>query len=148
MFVIPLRIATCLITVSSVCFKSRPRGIFTLDRRQSKTLILETVRNRVFDCNLSPIPIENTVSSDFAPRSSIVESVFDCRLSGVIFFSRTRYDPLLLTNISFYREFVTAFHHENLMLIVFSSNEDSGESGHILYADTPSFVARMIKVRV
>ena len=31
--------------------------------------------------------IENTVSSDrksFDPRSSIVKSVFDCRLSGVI----------------------------------------------------------------
>ena len=29
--------------------------------------------------------IENTVSSNFDPRSSIVNSVFDCRLSGVIF---------------------------------------------------------------
>ena len=28
--------------------------------------------------------IENTVSSDFDPPSSIVESVFDCRLSSVI----------------------------------------------------------------
>ena len=27
--------------------------------------------------------IENTVSSDYDPRSSIVKSVFDCRLSGV-----------------------------------------------------------------
>ena len=28
--------------------------------------------------------IENTVSSDFYPRSSIVKSVFDCRLSAVV----------------------------------------------------------------
>ena len=28
--------------------------------------------------------IENTVSSDFYPCPSIVESVFDCRLSGVV----------------------------------------------------------------
>ena len=28
--------------------------------------------------------IENTASSDFDPRSSIVKSVFDCRLSGVV----------------------------------------------------------------
>ena len=28
--------------------------------------------------------IENTVSSDFGPRSSIVKSVFDCRISSVI----------------------------------------------------------------
>ena len=26
---------------------------------------------------------ENTVASDFDPRSSIVKSVFDCRLTGV-----------------------------------------------------------------
>ena len=28
--------------------------------------------------------IENTVSNDFDPRSSIVKSVFDCRLPGVV----------------------------------------------------------------
>ena len=27
--------------------------------------------------------IQNTVSSDFCPRSSIVKIIFDCRLSGV-----------------------------------------------------------------
>ena len=30
------------------------------------------------------MPIENTVSSDFDSRSSIVKSVFDCHLPGVI----------------------------------------------------------------
>ena len=37
---------------------------------------------------------ENTGSSDFDPRSSIVKSVFDCRLPGVIegLFSRN-YNP-------------------------------------------------------
>ena len=62
------------------------------DRRQSKTLILSTNvdknRERVFDCHLSHdwrhMAIENTVYSDFYPRSSIVMSVFDCRLSGVL----------------------------------------------------------------
>ena len=47
--------------------------VFTPDRWQSKTLISPTnvdknVRNRVFDCHLSPdwrqMPIENTVSSN------------------------------------------------------------------------------------
>ena len=55
----------------------------TIDIRRSKI-----ARNRVFDCHLSPnwrqIAIENTVFSDFDPRSSIVKSVFDCRLPGVV----------------------------------------------------------------
>ena len=66
----------------------------TPGRRQSKTLIntiderrSKLVRNRVVDCHLSPdwrqIAIENTVSSDFDPRSSIYKSVFDCRLPSV-----------------------------------------------------------------
>ena len=68
-------------------------NIFTSDRRQSKTLILSTnvdkkVRNRVFDCHLSPdwrqMAIENAVLANFDPSSSIVMSVFDCRLSDVI----------------------------------------------------------------
>ena len=73
----------------------------TLGRQQSKILILLTnvdkkslgtvfliaiVRNRVFDCRLSPdwrqMEIKNSVSSDFDQRSSIVVNVFDCRLSG------------------------------------------------------------------
>ena len=45
------------------------------------------VRNRGFNCHLSPewrqMAIENTVSNDFDPRSSIVKSVFNCGLSGV-----------------------------------------------------------------
>ena len=45
------------------------------------------VRDRVFNCHLSPdwqqMAIKNTVSSDFDPRLSIVRSVFDCRISGV-----------------------------------------------------------------
>ena len=80
--------------------------VFTPGRRQSKTPILsrnlnrliqcfrlpfvaKIVRNRVFDCHLSPhwrqMAIENTISIDFDPRSSIIDSVFDCRLSGVAF---------------------------------------------------------------
>ena len=60
-------------------------------RRQPKTLILLTNVDQksfetVFDCQLSPdrrqMAIENTVSSDFDPCSSIVKSVFDCRMSG------------------------------------------------------------------
>ena len=67
----------------------------TSDRRQSKTfnLILSTnvdeiVRNRVFDCCLSPDWLQRTIETLFQaicyPRSSIVKSVFDCCLSGVI----------------------------------------------------------------
>ena len=36
-----------------------------------------------FVARLATMAIENTVSSNFDPRSSIVKSVFDCRLSGV-----------------------------------------------------------------
>ena len=36
------------------------------------------------------LAIKNTVSSDFDPRSSIVKSVFDCRLSDVIFNATSR----------------------------------------------------------
>ena len=57
-------------------------NVTTIDERRSKIN-----RNRVFDWHLSPVgrqmAIENPVSSDFYPRSSIVKSVFDCRLSGV-----------------------------------------------------------------
>ena len=68
--------------------------MITPGRRQSKASIQSVnvdkkiVRNRVFDCHLSPywrqMAIENTVSIDFDPRSSIVDSVFDCRLQDVM----------------------------------------------------------------
>ena len=59
----------------------------TIEERRSKIN-----RNSVFDCQCFRLPlsphwrqmaIENTVSIDFDPRSSIVEYVFDCRLPGV-----------------------------------------------------------------
>ena len=53
-----------------------------IDERRAKI-----VRNRVFDCHLSPggrqKAIENTVLAIFDPRSSIVKSGFDCRLPDV-----------------------------------------------------------------
>ena len=52
-------------------------NVNTIDERRSKI-----VRSKVFHCHLSP-----NCSSDFYPRSQIVKSVFDCRLSGV------RYTP-------------------------------------------------------
>ena len=75
----------------------------TPDRRKISTNVGKKVRNRVFDCHLSPewrqMAIENAVSSefdprsaifktltgssDFDPRSSIVKSSFNCRLSCV-----------------------------------------------------------------
>ena len=55
----------------------------TIDERRSKI-----VRNRVFDCHLSPdwrqMTTEYTVSNDFDTRSSIGKSVFDCRLPDVL----------------------------------------------------------------
>ena len=63
--------------------------IITPGRRQSKTSILATnVDKNPLETELSiaiwrQTAIENTVSSDFDPRSSIVKSVFDCRLPGV-----------------------------------------------------------------
>ena len=54
----------------------------TIEERRSKI-----VRNRVFDCHLLPhwrqMAIENTVSINSYPHSSIVDSFFDCRLPGV-----------------------------------------------------------------
>ena len=68
----------------------------TPDKRQSKTLILSTDVDQksletefsiaiYFSLNWRQITIENTVSSDIGPCLSIVKSVFDCRLPGVIF---------------------------------------------------------------
>ena len=59
------------------------------DRRQSETLILSMNVDRSslkteFSIVGRQMTIENTVSSDFDPRSSIVKGVFDCNLSGVI----------------------------------------------------------------
>ena len=65
----------------------------TLERRQSKTLMLSTSVDQkssetAFGCHLSPdwrqMAIENTVANDFYPRLSIVKRVFDYRLSGVL----------------------------------------------------------------
>ena len=52
--------------------------------------------------------IDNTVSSDFDPRSSNVESVFDCRIPGVLTVNHL-YDCTPLLVVSFYsiREFGT-----------------------------------------
>ena len=61
----------------------------TPDRWQSKTLILSrNVDKKSLETEFSiaiyrQMAIENTISNDFYLRSSIVKSVFDCRLSGV-----------------------------------------------------------------
>ena len=71
-------------------------NVNNIDDRRSKI-----VRNRVFDCHLSPdwrqMAIFNTVSSFFDPRSSIAKSDFDCRLSGVILV-HTPYPPEKITS--------------------------------------------------
>ena len=64
----------------------------TPDRRQSKAFILSTNEDQnpekqrfrllFVATEWRQMAIENTVSNDFDPRSSIVNSVFDCRLSG------------------------------------------------------------------
>ena len=66
----------------------------TLDRRQSKTLILSTnVDTKSLETEISIVicrptgdkcQSKNTVYSIFDPRSSIVKNVFDCHLSGVL----------------------------------------------------------------
>ena len=59
------------------------KNVNVIDRRRSKI-----IRNRVFDCHLSPdwrqMAIESTVSSVFYWCSSIVKSVFHCRLPDVL----------------------------------------------------------------
>ena len=68
-------------------------NVSTPGRRQSKTSILsmnvdQKSLKTVFDCHLWPdwwqMAIKNTVSSDFYLRLSIVKSIFDCRLPGVV----------------------------------------------------------------
>ena len=44
--------------------------------------------------------IENNVSSDFYPRSSIVKSVSDCRLSGVVLLKQDSIPFAFLVSIS------------------------------------------------
>ena len=45
------------------------------------------IRNRVFDCHLSPdwrqMAIKNNVSNDFSSIFALVKSIFVCRLSSV-----------------------------------------------------------------
>ena len=79
----------CKLDNESDMILSSEKRINTPVRRQSKTLILSTnVDQKSLETELSiaicRMAIENTVSSDFDPRSSIVKSVFDCHLPGVI----------------------------------------------------------------
>ena len=79
-------------------FQSAPQccqslgNIFSPGRRQSKTPILtrnvesKIDKNIVFDCHLSQMAIKTLFLSIFDPRSSIVDSVFDWRLPGMILF--------------------------------------------------------------
>ena len=69
--------------------------LFTSDRRQSKTLIISTnVSQKSLETEFSNAICCSTVDkwqtktlflTILEPRSSIVKSVFDCRLSGVLF---------------------------------------------------------------
>ena len=68
----------------------------TIEERRSKI-----DRNSVFDCHLSPhwrqMAIKNTIFiSFFDPRSSIVDSIFDCRLPGVIFVHSKKVNHILV----------------------------------------------------
>ena len=62
--------------------------VITLDRRQSKTLILSpNIDQNSLETEFliaRQIAIKTTVSSDFDPRSSIVKSVLECPLSGMV----------------------------------------------------------------
>ena len=87
----------------------------TPGRRQSKTPILSrNVDKKSIETEFSiaicrpkrQIAIENTVSIDFYPRSSIVDGVFDCRLPGVIrgfrysLFGKDNLEAILLQGIN------------------------------------------------
>ena len=96
-------------------------SVYTPDWGQSKTLIPSMNvdqksfnRNRVFDSHLSPdwrqMAIENTVSSYLDPLSSIVKSVFGCRLSGMVL-------------VSFYCVNVISVSHPALSIIVIDSSD-------------------------
>ena len=69
-------------------------GVNSLGRWQSKRLtnVDQKSLETVFDCHLSPywrqMSIKNTVSSNFHSHSSIVKSIFDCLLSGVVKLAR------------------------------------------------------------
>ena len=63
--------------------KSRTLFFNTPGRWQSKTLILSTYADQNSIETGVSIVIVNTVSCDYYPRSSIVKSVFNCRLPGM-----------------------------------------------------------------
>ena len=59
--------------------KKSPETVFSISICRPKSLETEL---SIAICR--QMTIENTVSSDFDPRTSIVKSVYDCRLFGVI----------------------------------------------------------------
>ena len=91
----------------------------TLGKKQSKTLILinerrsNIVRNRDFDCHLSPdcrqMAIKTLCLEIFGSRSSIIESIFDCRLRGVFpktSFSLEEREPKCLLAVMLMRRYL------------------------------------------
>ena len=72
----------CIRNIRATLDRWQSKKVNTIDERRSKI-----VRDRVFDCHLSPewrqTAIVNIVSSDIYPCSSIVKSDSNCRLSGV-----------------------------------------------------------------
>ena len=68
----------------------------TPSRLQSKTLILSTnadqksIKQGFLLSFVARLAIVNTVSCDYYPRSSIVKSVFNCRLPGMFNLNTTR----------------------------------------------------------
>ena len=69
--------------------KSRTLFFITPGRSQSKTLMLSTnadqksIKQGFLLSFVARLAIVNTVSCDYYPRSSIVKSVFNCRLPGM-----------------------------------------------------------------
>ena len=70
--------------------KSRTIFFITPGRWQSKTLIISTnvdqksIKQGFLLSFVARLAIVNTVSCDYYPRSSIVKSVFNCRLPGMV----------------------------------------------------------------
>ena len=76
-----LRMKKKKVRVSPPGFNGPMLIVFTHDRRKSKTLILSS---NVDKKNHKKQAIKTLFLSSFDPCSSIVNSVFDCNLSGVV----------------------------------------------------------------
>ena len=112
--------------------KSRTLFFITPGRWQSKTLILSTnadqksIKQGFLLSFVARLAIVNTVSCDYYPRSSIVKSVFNCRLPGMFNLNIARALCILLDVVSFSNYEKTTPAKRTIIATAGIQNEKSG----------------------